>query len=123
MGRVRGRRILVRIDGRIPERGDIIQIQLNPRTGSEQSGTRPTIVISPAAYNEISKLLLVCPITSKKKGWPFEVELGEGMQTYGVVLVDQIRTVDCQARNAHFLEKAPPELIDEILARLETLVT
>jgi mRNA interferase MazF len=114
---------LVKIDGRVPERGDIIQLELNPRTGSEQAGYRPAIIISPLTYNRMSKIVLACPITSRKKGWPFEVELPAQMQTYGVVLVDQIRAVDCSARKAVFLEKAPSELMDEILARLETLVT
>jgi mRNA interferase MazF len=112
---------LVRLDGRVPARGDIIYLELNPRTGREQAGYRPAIVISPVAYNQISQIVLVCPITSRKKGWPFEVELPNQMQTHGVVLVDQIRAVDCLARRASFVEEAPPELMDEILARLETL--
>lgn len=114
---------MVKIDGRVPERGDIIQLELNPRIGSEQAGYRPAIIISPSAYNQISKIVLVCPITSRKKGWPFEVELPAQMQIYGVVLVDQIRAVDCSARTAVFVEKAPNELIDEVLARLEPLLT
>jgi mRNA interferase MazF len=114
---------LVKIDGRVPERGDIIRLELNPRTGSEQAGYRPAIIISTFAYNQISKIVLVCPITSRKKGWPFEVELPELMQTYGVVLVDQIRAVDCSARSAVFVEKASNELIDEVIARLEPLLT
>ncbi len=109
---------MVKIDGRIPERGDIIHLELDPRTGSEQAGYRPAIVISPFAYNRISKIVLVCPITSRKKGWPFEVELPAQMQTHGVVLVDQLRAVDCSARRAIFVEEARPELIDEVLARL-----
>jgi mRNA interferase MazF len=114
---------LVKIDGRVPERGDIIQLELNPRTGSEQAGYRPAIVISPLAYNRISKIVLICPITSQKKGWPFEVELPAQSQTYGVVLVDRLKAVDCIARKAVFVEQAPPKLIDEILARLEPLLS
>jgi mRNA interferase MazF len=114
---------LVKINGRIPERGDIIRLELNPRTGSEQAGYRPAIVISPLAYNRISKIVLVCPITSRRKGWPFEVELPAQMQTHGVVLVDQLRAVDCNARTAVFVEKAPPQVIDEVVARLEPLLT
>ncbi len=114
---------MVLIDGRIPERGDIIQLELNPRTGSEQAGYRPAIIISPLAYNQISKIIMVCPITSRKKGWPFEVELPAQMQTYGVVLADHLRAVDCSARKAVFVETAPFELIDEVIARLEPLLT
>ena len=114
---------MVKINGRIPSRGDIIRLELNPRTGSEQAGYRPAIIISPLAYNRISKIVLVCPITSRRKGWPFEVELPAQMQTHGVVLVDQLRAVDCSARVAGFVEKALPEFVDEVLARLEPLVT
>ncbi|MDX2272125.1 MAG: type II toxin-antitoxin system PemK/MazF family toxin [Cyanobacteriota bacterium] len=113
---------MVKIDGQVPERGDIIRLQFNPRIGSEQAGFRPAIVISPSPYNRISKLILVCPITSQEKGWPFEVKLPPEMQIQGVVLVDQIRTVDCAARGSSFVEKAPAEVLDEILARLEPLV-
>ena len=114
---------MVSIKGRTPERGDIIRLQLDPRTGNEQSGYRPAIVISPVVYNQISKLILVCPITSRQKGWPFEVELPEQMQTFGVVLADQLRTVDCNARETNFVEQAPLALINEVLAKLEPLVS
>ncbi|WP_069790882.1 type II toxin-antitoxin system PemK/MazF family toxin (plasmid) [Cyanobacterium sp. IPPAS B-1200] len=113
---------MVKIDNRIPQRGDIVKLELNPRTGSEQSGYRPALVISPIAYNQISKIILICPITSRKKGWVFEVKLPSEMQTHGVVLVDQIRAVDCVARQTTFVEESPPSLIDEVLAKLETLI-
>ncbi|MEO1352843.1 MAG: type II toxin-antitoxin system PemK/MazF family toxin [Cyanobacteria bacterium J06635_15] len=114
---------MVKINGRVPNRGDIIRLEFNPRTGSEQSGYRSAIVISPEAYNRISKIILVCPITSRQKGWPFEVELPEQLQTHGVVLVDQLRAVDCSARGARFVEQLPANYVDEILGRLATLVT
>ncbi|WP_013322316.1 type II toxin-antitoxin system PemK/MazF family toxin [Gloeothece verrucosa] len=114
---------MVKIDGSIPCRGDIIRLSLNPRTGSEQSGIRPALVISPQAYNRVSKIILICPITSKEKGWPFEVKLPDSCQVQGVVLVDQLRAVDCQARNANFIEKISMETLNEIMARLESLVT
>jgi len=112
---------LVKISGFVPDRGDIIKLQFNPQSGSEQAGYRPAIVISPSEYNQISKLIVVCPITSRKKGWPFEVELASQMQTKGVVLVDQVKSIDCQSRGAVFVEKAPFEVVDEVLARLEAL--
>ena len=114
---------MVKIDGRILSRGDIIRLKLDLRTGSEQAGYRPALIISPLAYHRMSKIVLVCPITSRQKGWPFEVELPAQLQTHGVVLVDQLRAVDCSAWGANFVETAPQELVDEILARLEPLVT
>ncbi|MGL5874903.1 MAG: type II toxin-antitoxin system PemK/MazF family toxin [Xenococcaceae cyanobacterium] len=114
---------MVTIDGRIPQRGDIIKLQLNPIVGSEQAGFRPAMVISPEAYNRISKLIVICLITSKKKGWPFEVQLPQQMQTFGIVLSDQLKTIDSKARQASFIESSPPELIDEVLAKLKTITT
>jgi mRNA interferase MazF len=113
---------LVKIKGAVPERGDIIKLQFNPQSGREQAGYRPAMVVSPSEYNRISRLILVCPITSQKKGWPFEVELTPQMQIKGVVLVDQAKSIDCESRGAVFIEKAPPDLVDEVLARLGPLV-
>jgi mRNA interferase MazF len=114
---------LVKINGVVPERGDIIKLQFNPQSGREQAGYRPAIVISTSDYNQISKLIVVCPITSRKKGWPFEVELAAQMQINGVVLVDQVKSLDCGSKGAVFVESAPSEVVDEVLARLETLVS
>ncbi|MBE9204624.1 type II toxin-antitoxin system PemK/MazF family toxin [Synechocystis salina LEGE 06099] len=114
---------MVRIGGIVPKRGQIIFLELNPRIGSEQSGDRPALVISPTDYNGISRLILICPITSRAKGWPFEVQLPPDLEIQGVVLVDQIRAVDCQARNVKIVEEAPTETMMEVLARLETLVS
>lgn len=114
---------MVKIEGGVPQRGDIVKLQFNPQSGGEQAGYRPAIVISPAEYNRISKLILVCPITSRKKGWPFEVELESSMKTVGVVLVDQLKSIDCTTRGAIRVETAPTSVIEEILARLETLTS
>jgi mRNA interferase MazF len=114
---------LVKISGAVPERGDIIKLQFNPKAGREQAGYRPAMVISTSEYNRISKLIVVCPITSRKKGWPFEVDLAPDMQIHGVVLVDRVKSLDCESRSVVLIEKAPSEVIDEVLARLETLVS
>lgn len=114
---------MVKINGVVPERGDIIKLQFNPQAGSEQAGYRPAMIISTADYNRISKLILVCPITSRQKGWPFEVELAPEMQINGVVLVDQLKSIDCSSRSPVFVEKAPAEVVDEVFARLHPLVS
>ncbi len=65
----------------------------------------------------------MCPITNRKRGWPFKVELVAPMQTTGVVLVDQFKSIDCKTREAMFVESPPLAIIDEVLARLETLTS
>jgi mRNA interferase MazF len=90
--------------------------------GREQIGYRPVLVISPIKYNQMASLILACPITSNRKGLSFEVPLVEGMQTKGVVLADQIKTLDWRARKVKFVESVPQDLIEEVQARLETLI-
>jgi mRNA interferase MazF len=106
----------------IPERGDIIKLNFSPQIGSEQAGFRPALVISPSAYNRLSSLVIVCPITSKQKGLNFEVALPVGLQTYGVILCDQIKSLDWKARGAFLVERVSQEIMEEALARIEPLV-
>jgi mRNA interferase MazF len=108
----------------IPDRGDLIKLSFSPQQGREQAGNRPALVISPLTYNRISHFVLACPITSKSKGWRFEVPLPKELTIHGVVLVDQIRVLDWQARKAIFLEKVPHEtVVEEVLAKLSPLVS
>ncbi|MFN6563230.1 MAG: type II toxin-antitoxin system PemK/MazF family toxin [Nostoc sp. ChiSLP01] len=90
--------------------------------GGEQIGYRLVLVISPIKYNRMASLVLVCPITSNPKGLSFEVPLLEGMQTKGVVLSDQIKTLDWRARRVKFVESVAQDLIEEVQAKLETLI-
>lgn len=90
--------------------------------GREQQGYRPVLVISPIKYNQMSSLVLACPITSKSKGLKFEVTLTEDMKTEGVVLADQIKTLDWKARKVKFVETVSTDLIEEVQAKLETLI-
>ena len=106
----------------IPSRGDIVWLDFNPRTGREQAGHRPAIVISPKQFNTLSSLVFVCPITSKVKGFSFEVLLPEEMQTQGVVLIHHLRSVDWKTRGIKFIEPAPTSVIEEICAKLEPLI-
>jgi mRNA interferase MazF len=106
-----------------PERGDVIWITLNPQSGHEQSGRRPALVISPAAYNLKVGLALLCLITNRKKGYPFEVEIPEELPISGVVLADQIKSADWKARNAEFICKIDSKITMEVLNKLSTLIS
>jgi len=107
----------------VPERGDIIWLEFDPQAGHEQAGRRPAIVLSPKAYNERSGLMVCCPITSKIKGYPFEVLLPEGIEISGAILTDQIRNVDWRARNARFITQLPTSHVQNILRMACTLLT
>jgi len=106
----------------IPNRGDIVYLDFNPTKGHEQRGYRPALIISPAAYSEKSSLALFCPITSQKKGYPFEVLLPEDLQTHGVILVDQIRSLDWRVRQIKFVETVSLEVIAEVQAKIAPLI-
>ena len=106
----------------VPDRGDCIWLDFNPQAGHEQAGRRPAIVLSPRVYNQRSNLCILSPITSREKGYPFEVKLPPGGALNGVVLVDQIKSLDWRARNAEFIMKMPPHLTEEALRKLRTLL-
>ncbi len=105
-----------------PERGDIVWLNFAPQSGHEQSGLRPGLVISPKNYNGLAGLALLCPITSKIKGYPFEVILGNQAKISGAVLCDQVKSLDWRSRRARFIIKASPEITNEVLAKLRTLI-
>lgn len=106
----------------VPKQGDIIWINFNPQLGREQAGRRPAIVISPLAYNRRVRLVLVCPITTKPKGYPFEVPIPEGLAISGTILADQIKSLDWQERQAEFACKAPLTLVVQVTNVLVTLM-
>ena len=105
----------------IPARGDIVWIDFDPTKGHEHSGRRPAIVISLDAYNGMSGLALFCPITSKIRGHVFYV-LFEGEKVKGVILADQVRTMDWSKRDLVFVEKAPATVADDVEGKLLTLI-
>ena len=107
----------------LPERGSLVWLHFSPQAGSEQAGRRPGIVLTKAAYHQRSRLAVVCPITSREKGWPMEVKLPSGLPVAGVVLVDHVRSVDRDARNMEVVGAAPREVLDEIDARLAPLLS
>ena len=106
----------------IPSRGDIVWLDFDPRTGGEQARHRPAIVISPKEFNALSSLVFVCPITSKIKGFSFEVALTEETKTQGVVLIHYLRSVDWKTRKIAFIESVPVSVIEEVCAKLKPLI-
>ena len=112
-------------DSYTPKRGDIVRLDFDPSAGHEQQGTRPALVLSPEAFNRFG-MALACPVTrggafARGRAWTVTLT-GAGLATDGVVLCNQVRTMDWQARRAQFVEAAPAELVGEVLARVATLI-
>ncbi|MDP3386286.1 MAG: type II toxin-antitoxin system PemK/MazF family toxin [Eubacteriales bacterium] len=99
----------------IPDQGDIIYLQFNPQASHEQKGTRPAIVVSNKTYNQFTKLAIVCPITSNDKEFPLHVLLDDRTRTMGVIMCEQIKALEINARKASFFEKAPKDIVDEVM--------
>jgi mRNA interferase MazF len=107
--------------GYVPKRGDLIWLDFTPQAGHEQAGRRPAAVISHSQYNKKVGLLLACPITSQRKQYPFEVLLPDGLPITGVILADQVRSLDWQSRRAAFIGRVGEQTLSEILAKLTVL--
>ena len=106
----------------VPDRGHLIWLTFNPQAGHEQAGRRPALVLSPASYNGKVGLLIACPITSQAKGYPFEVALPNGLPVSGVILADQLRSLDWRSREAALICIAPPAAVAEALAKASALL-
>ena len=105
----------------IPSMGDVVRFEFDPPAGHEQGGIRPALVLSPQKYNRASNLALVCPITTKIKGYPFEVPVPEGYKVTGVILADHLKSADWQARKASFICKLPDDVVEEVLVLFNTI--
>jgi mRNA interferase MazF len=99
-----------------PDRGDIILIELSPQAGTEMAGEHRAIVLSEQAFSVATGWVVVCPITTKIKGSPFEVQIPRGLKAYGCVVASEIRTMDYLVRRARFMEKAPRQLLQQVQA-------
>ena len=104
-----------------PERGDLIKLDFEDTAGHEQADFRRALVLSPAAYNLRAGLAIVCAITRQVKGYPFEVGLPAGLKVTGVMLADQVRTIDWNAGNVQIVDHAPPECAAQVLEKLSKL--
>ncbi|MEP7353108.1 MAG: endoribonuclease MazF [Acidobacteriota bacterium] len=104
----------------VPDAGDIVWLNFTPQAGHEQAGRRPALVLSPAAYNSKTSLMLCCPLTTQIKNYPFEVLLN-GVPP-SAVLADQVKSLDWRTRNAAKKGNVSPEQLAEVRAKIRTLV-
>jgi len=107
----------------VPDRGDVVWLDFTPQAGHEQAGRRPALVLSPAAYNIKTGLMLCCPVTSRVKGYPFEVPITPltGSVT-GVALADQVRCLDWRSRNASQLASVTSQCVLDVSAKVKRLL-
>ena len=105
----------------VPERGDVVWLNFQPQAGSEQSGRRPAIVLSPKKYNQRTQLMICCPISSQIKGYPFEIPF----QLHGqpsVILSDHVKSLDWHARQASYVSTIDPDTLQRCIDRLSLLI-
>jgi mRNA interferase MazF len=106
-----------------PDQGEVVWLDHAPQVGHEQAGRRPALVLSPKAYNAATGLMLCCPVTSQVKGYPFEVNLIGVKGLAGVVLSDQLRSLDWKARGAGRAGRAADDVLADVLAKVKVLLT
>jgi mRNA interferase MazF len=106
----------------VPDQAHIIKVDFDPQAGHEQAGWRPALVLTPQAYNSRAGLMVVVPITDQAKGYPFEIPVPSGLGITGVILCDQIKSLDWRARRARYVETLPPGAFKAVQSYLMTLL-
>ena len=101
--------------GYVPNQGDIVMMDFDPQKGFEQRGRRPALVLSNKTYNQHCKLSIVCPITSADKKHPFHIPISIDAIVAGVILCDQVRSLDIMARHADYIGFAPDDVLDKVI--------
>ena len=106
----------------IPRKGDFISLTFDPQSGHEQKGRRPALVVSNALFNEHTGLAMVCPLTTTDRRYPFHVAVTNDPHKTGFVMVEQVKSIDYQARKIKFIGKASDEVLDMVLSILDACI-
>ncbi len=106
----------------IPRQGDFIILSFDPQSGHEQRGRRPALVVSKFEFNRRAGLVIACPVTNTTRDSPFHVAVPSNSSLTGHIMVEQVKSVDFRSRRAAFVERAPDEVLDEVLAILDALL-
>ncbi len=106
----------------IPEKGDFIMLSFDPQAGHEQKGRRPALIISNYPFNQATGLVIGCPITNTDRKIPFHLPVPPTSSLTGFVMVEQVKSVDYRARTAKFVEKAPSQLVEDVIALVEVCI-
>ncbi|MEO6392892.1 MAG: type II toxin-antitoxin system PemK/MazF family toxin [Pyrinomonadaceae bacterium] len=106
----------------VPEKGDFITLSFDPQSGHEQKGRRPALVISNHLFNRSTGLSIVCPITNTDRKIPFHLQVPNSSSLTGFVMAEQVKSIDFRARQARFVEKAPVDFIDDVIAVVDVCI-
>jgi mRNA interferase MazF len=103
----------------VPRKGDLVTLTFDPQSGHEQSGWRPALVVSNDLFNEHTVLCIACPITNTRRDHPFHVTIPDGESVRGVVMVEQVKSIDFRSRGASHIGEAPEAVLQEVLSILD----
>lgn len=106
----------------VPRKGDLVALTFDPQSGHEQRGRRPALVVSNDLFNRHTGLCIACPITNTRRDYPFHVWMPEGEKVTGVVMVEQVKSIDFRAREAKRIGRAPESVLEEVLAILDACI-
>lgn len=106
----------------IPEKGDLVYLNFDPQAGREQKGRRPALILSPKEFNRLTGFAVVCPTTNQKKGYPFEVDIPEGLKVQGVILTDQVKSLDLKERDFDWKDKLPEDVLNTCIRRIHRII-
>jgi mRNA interferase MazF len=107
----------------VPDVGDVVIVDFNPQAGHEQAGKRPALVLSPQNFNKITGFAWLCPITNQAKGYPFEVKVEGSQKTTGVILTDQMKSLDWSARNLHKVDTVNSDCLSNVKSIVSTILS
>jgi mRNA interferase MazF len=106
----------------VPRKGDFVAVSFDPQSGHEQKGRRPALVVSNTQFNEHTGLAIVCPLTSKDRGFPFHVAVPNDPEVTGFIMVEQVKSIDFRARKAHRIGRASEDVLEEVLSILDACI-
>ena len=106
----------------VPRKGDFVLLTFDPQSGHEQRGRRPGLVVSNDLFNKHTGLCIVCPVTSARRDYPFHVSIPQGEAVVGVVMVEQVKSIDFRSRNVKRIGPSPESVLQEVLALLDACI-
>lgn len=106
----------------VPRKGDFVAVTFDPQSGHEQRGRRPALVVSNDLFNKHTGLCIACPVTNARRDYPFHVSIPEGEAVTGVVIVEQVKSINFRARNVKRIGQAPESVLHEVLSLLDACI-